>query len=769
MSECDRVFQGFPVPMQGIRENLARAIGDRVNHARGCFLLTSFYEGRTCPLRCKVLLECFFSSSHRVLKQFRRMIRHKNSWPLYLFAAVGLSLLFWWPLWTGGGLIGGDIYTYFLPQKTFFAEQLHAGEFPLWNNRVGHGYPLVGESQTAAFYPPNLILYGLFDVNTAYNLSFVLHYIAAFLFAVCYARRLDLSPIAAMLAAIIYVYGWFPPRVSLEWAIIGGTWFAAALWCTESFFCSRRWRYAIGLSSVLGIQLLAGHYNLAFITQLVLVFYVSLRLTFARHSLPVETVEIRRTIVTVLAVAMLLGFAIAAVQLLPTWTLKQQSQRAALGGVFDPGYGFIPPLYLSQIFAPWLWYDPRIIDANKALGALKMLSISSVTNRIEAHLYFGLLPVGLILWSFFARRHAKEKLDSRLKLWIILGLAALIYTTGWLLVLTRHFPGFSFFMGPGRYGIVTTLAVALLAGLAFEGILKRLHLAGKICVPILVFTLTIFDLWYVSRLVHDAEMLSDPPIHHLAESEVRTILGKCETPVRLFAPGPNLANLLGVASTPPYLGIGPSAYFDPNLTMPEPPISSETATLQQATQAEVRWLQRAGVTHILSFKPLDKRDWPVTLLWDRPDRFLNQAWARGHSEPIYLYRLEGTRGRVAFENPENKQAAITEYHANRVIIEAESSQGGRLILTDLMYSGWQVTVDGEPGNAFTVEGVFRGVDLPAGKHTVVWTYRSPSVFWGGIISVLAIAILAGIAHLCYWHPAKMGFLGKSDGAIPNPR
>ncbi|MCH8147499.1 MAG: hypothetical protein IH987_05820, partial [Planctomycetes bacterium] len=74
---------------------------------------------------------------------------------LVVAIAVGLSYVFWRDLWHGGGLIGGDLYTYFFPQKTFLVDRLRAGEFPLWNNLVGHGYPLIAESQTGALYPPN--------------------------------------------------------------------------------------------------------------------------------------------------------------------------------------------------------------------------------------------------------------------------------------------------------------------------------------------------------------------------------------------------------------------------------------------------------------------------------------------------------------------------------------------------------------------------------------------------------------------------------------
>ena len=80
-----------------------------------------------------------------------------------------------------------------MPQKVWYADRLHVGEFPLWNALAGHGYPLVAESQTGAFYPVNVVLYRLCDVNTAYNISHLLHYIATFVVASLYARRMGLS------------------------------------------------------------------------------------------------------------------------------------------------------------------------------------------------------------------------------------------------------------------------------------------------------------------------------------------------------------------------------------------------------------------------------------------------------------------------------------------------------------------------------------------------------------------------------------------------
>lgn len=668
---------------------------------------------------------------------------------LYLLAAVGLTLLFWLPLWRGGGFIGGDLYPYFLPQKLFLSERLQAGEFPLWNSWTGHGYPLLAESQTGALYPLHLLCYGLLDVNTAYNAVHLLHYVLAFLFAALYARRFGLRVPGALLTALVYTYGWFPPRSALEWAIIGGAWFAAALWCAESFLQTRHWRYGIGLAAALGLQMLAGHYNLAFITQLVLVLYVPGRLWWATERLPDDAPSRRSSALAAALAALACGFALAAVQLLPSWELKELSQRETVGAEHDPGYGHIPPLYWSQIIAPWLWYSPEI-DADRALNNLGFLSIPSATNKVEAHLYFGLVPFGLILCGLAMLRSRNRLFDRRHVLWVALGLLALIYTAGWLLVVTVHLPGFSFFHGPGRYGIVTTFAAALLAGTALDAWLGRLRPRTGAFVAMCVFALTVGDLWLVSRLVTYTTMLDDPPIAARDESDVARILASHGQPVRIYGPGQNVLNLLQVAAVPVYLGLGPAAYYDPELTLPPGP--SGPSPIPVATPEQIDWLRRAGVTHVLSFEPLDPASWPARPVWQGYDRLLNPAWHR-YTEPLFLYELEETRGRIAWAEPGSGQTAeVLEYRANRVTARVASETGGRVVLTDLAWPGWEVSIDGEPARAETFEGMYRSVEVPPGGHALVWRYHPQSVRTGAIVSLCALFLLAAVGHVRYWHP-----------------
>ena len=129
--------------------------------------------------------------------------KHMVSLISVIGAATALTYIFWSDLWHGGGPIGGDLYTYFFPQKQFLAEQLSRGAFPLGNPLVGHGYPLIAESQTGPFYVFNLIFYRFLDVNTAYSIVQLLHYILAFVFTWMFARRLELSYWGAGLAALV--------------------------------------------------------------------------------------------------------------------------------------------------------------------------------------------------------------------------------------------------------------------------------------------------------------------------------------------------------------------------------------------------------------------------------------------------------------------------------------------------------------------------------------------------------------------------------------
>ncbi len=672
----------------------------------------------------------------------------RSEWLVALVAAVGLTVVFWGALWSGGGVVGGDTYTYFLPQKQFLAERLQAGELPRWNNRSGLGYPLVAESQTGVFYPPNLVLYRWLDLQTAYNASHLLHYIAAFVLMWRLSRELGIAPVGALLAALVYVYGWFPPRLCLEWAIVGGCYLPGVLLFAERFLKRREkeisdFRFQISdlviLAGMLALQMLSGHFHLAFITQLTLVGYVALRLTLGRG---IGEPQLRTFGMTLGAIV--LALVIAAPQLLPTWELKRNSQRqTTTSREFDPGYGHIPPMYLTQVVASWWFWYLDDIDRDRALEQMKLGSIESGTNQVEAHLYFGLLPLGLILVAAAHLGLRARFMDRATAIWLLLALCGVLYATGWLIPATRHLPGFSFFRGPGRFGIVTTLAVAVLAGRALGLVCENLTTTRRWLACGVMLGLTGLDLFVVGRVVNYSEMFFTAPLGELEGSPIRQLLaddaragGSSRTresserspttrslttsaseirPVRLYAPGPNLTNLLGVSSVPEYLGLGPSEYYDER---------TKARPFERLTPEFLDWAEGCGITHLLSFSPQPSGAFEPRLRerFRGIDPFLHTAWGRSLNEPLFLYELTQSRGRVVLSDPDAGTVRITEYSANLVVLDVQTTRATTVILRDLFYPGWTVTIDGQPATSQRFEELFRGVAIEAGRHRVEWQF-----------------------------------------------
>ena len=87
---------------------------------------------------------------------------------------------------------------------------------------------------------------------------------------------------------------------------------------------------------------------------------------------------------------------------------------------------------------------------------------------------------------------------------------------------------------------------------------------------------------------------------------------------------------------------------------------------------------------------------------------------------------------------------MTDYRANQVRLQVSSLKGGQVILTDLLYPGCEVFVDNQKALALRIDGMYRGVDVPAGEHTVVWSFQPTSVSRGAVISGLALIVLAAL-------------------------
>ncbi|HYO60092.1 YfhO family protein [Archangium sp.] len=104
------------------------------------------------------------------------------------------------------------------------------------------------------------------------------------------------------------------------------------------------------------------------------------------------------------------------------------------------------------------------------------------------------------------------------------------------------------------------------------------------------------------------------------------------------------------------------------------------------------------------------------------------------------------RGEAPADTGEPGQVRFIHYAPESVELEVEARQPAVLVLNDAFYDGWSATVDGQPAPILPANLAVRGVHVPAGTHQVSFTYRTPFLRLGALISLGSLSLL-GLAVL----------------------
>jgi uncharacterized membrane protein YfhO len=74
-------------------------------------------------------------------------------------------------------------------------------------------------------------------------------------------------------------------------------------------------------------------------------------------------------------------------------------------------------------------------------------------------------------------------------------------------------------------------------------------------------------------------------------------------------------------------------------------------------------------------------------------------------------------------------------------VSVRNAASGLLVLADPWAPAWRVTVDGKPAELLRTDHAFRGVWLPAGDHTVRFTYQDRLTqlgVWLALVTVVGL-------------------------------
>jgi hypothetical protein len=88
---------------------------------------------------------------------------------------------------------------------------------------------------------------------------------------------------------------------------------------------------------------------------------------------------------------------------------------------------------------------------------------------------------------------------------------------------------------------------------------------------------------------------------------------------------------------------------------------------------------------------------------------------------------------------------ITAFTPQRVELDAVLDRPGLVVLADVYYPGWKLTIDGKPAPVYRANRLMRGAAVEAGKHHLVYTFDPESFHLGARLSLagLGLTVLLG--------------------------
>jgi hypothetical protein len=590
---------------------------------------------------------------------------------------------------------------------------------------------------------------------------------------------------AGGVAALTFTYGGyltsFPPQqiTILETAV----WLPLTLlFVDRAFHSSRPGSQLVLASMALACALLAGHPQTAmYVVYATLAYGVFLAWTLRRF---------RVSSLLYPLLPLLLGVALAAVQLLPTWMFITRSTRAHLDYDAVAG-GFTLAETIRLLYPGYVGGSPQ---------------------------YVGVLPsilVGVALFLRQARRHAT--------FWAVLGAVALLLSFGghtFFYDLAYLFvPGFGVVRNQERIVFLFDFAASVLAGYGalalvrplsrpgrerFESFCRGLGWVGFAFLAVTPLIIQAGQRNALEGLFKDVLRQHTVLLLFLSGSAALLMLRRIDRVGRrwlaaltlglicldLFAVNWHL-NLEDVTSGDPFPETGLVAYLKAqpgtfrissrgllpggagagavyeieDITATTPLRLDAFQRFEEQVDLWRRW-QLLNVRYVLDRQDID-RPWlqrvytegEVTIY--RVSDSLPRAWVVYSAvtledeqalavlgaydfNPMAMALLApGSEGPVVLSGGPGSDTQIVEAAPGKLVLEVSPSGDGLLVVSQPFYPGWQARVDGKQAPIYRADYLLQAIPVSAGPQRVELTYRLPP--WPGIVSLTAlVACIVGL-------------------------
>jgi hypothetical protein len=398
---------------------------------------------------------------------------NQSRWTAWLAVGIPVVVLFGPVLVSDRTFAFRDSAHFYYPLFEWCADQWGAGRVPLWNPQENIGVPALADTSSSLFYPGKLLFALPLDFTLKYKLYVTLHVLLAAGGSYWLARVWQCSRYAGALAAVTLACG---GGVVFQYSnivfLVGAAWLPFAALATDWMLHARSWRAAVLLGAVLALMILGGDPQMALNALLAAGMYAVVRCFSQSEETqsqpPGRTSRIRLLGLSsgLVGAAAVVGFLLAAVQILPSSEATKYSERAAFNrprnvyevarllaqsdavqphgesrneaivrGLFGPPEPGHPTLAYDFSVGPWRlaeYFWPNVGGRMFPTGRRWFSLIPAETRTWTPTLYLGLLPLLLGLSCFrLWSASAKQKWLSWLVLFFTLATFG-TYGLGWV-------------------------------------------------------------------------------------------------------------------------------------------------------------------------------------------------------------------------------------------------------------------------------------------------------------------------------------------------
>jgi hypothetical protein len=660
-----------------------------------------------------------------------------------------------------------DITISHYPNLHFLQQSIASGQgIPLWSSGILSGYPFIADPLSGIHYPPGWLAL-LFPLPFGINLIAALHLVFGALGMYFFLKSEGLQPQVAALTGLAFA---LLPKLIGHYAAGHLSLIYAISWTPWLLLAEKRWRSSSGWHTlwrapgvVLGVIALADPRWTLY--SGVLWFIFSIKGSFKNRPTFKQAGHFALNVL----LQALLGLSLSAALLLPLFQFTALSTRASMT-------------------------TADVLDRSLPFSGLVNLFFPTSGGNVEWIAYPGAVTLALVLGGLTSKALCKPA-----GFWLWLTLATILVSLGSGLPgmeILAGVPGLSLLRIPARWLFVALICLVVAAGIILDELLKlemekkQINLLALISVDVAVLVFTIGGSLLVGRVVIEL-MLS--ALGFLLATIVIILFTSNRISTRVF----NLAllaviliNLLGVdwnfmggKSSQEVLSQGGEVaslledrsgvfrVYSPSYSLPQQTAAVNRIQLADGVdplQLSTYWsfmLDATGVPspgYSVTLPDYDTDEPSIDNIAYTPDAsklgLLNVCYVIAEydlsSDGLSLIEQIGTthiyensccqpRAWVEKGADQRLGVSILSYTSNRIIVEAKGP--GTLVLSEILYPGWQVLVDGEPAAIQPYQGLLRSVKIGEGTHKVQYDFKPVMAFWG--IKITCVTFLTLI--ICF--------------------